>query len=84
MKKAYEAPKLEFEVYELNQMIASNCAAVINSGPEHNGKDACQDWLDLIGITTYSAKAPAYNIEFYQDTNCDCYYSATDNGFFTS
>lgn len=81
MKKAYEAPKLEFEVYELNQMIASNCTKVINSGPEHNGQQACRDWLDLLRPSTLSA---TYNVNFYEDTNCDCYYTSADGIFFTS
>ena len=34
MKKVYEAPEVEIELYELNASIASHCGIVVSNGPE--------------------------------------------------
>lgn len=81
MKLKYEKPMLEVEHYELDASIASNCQMVINSGPAHPDHAPCDDYREIIGVSTFSINGPKYNIDFYDD--CDCYYSASGI-FFTS
>lgn len=83
MKKVYQKPCMEKELYVLDASIASNCRTVINSGPEHNGQDMCSDYRDLMGINSYSFYSKPHNVNFYEDTNCDCYTTSTGE-FFTS
>lgn len=83
MKKVYVKPFVEIERYELNESIASNCAIVVSNGPEMGTHKQCEDYVDYYG--TQSAVAyGVYNVLFYEDTNCDCYYSATDAGYWNS
>lgn len=84
MKKVYEAPSLEIELYELDTSIASNCGTVVDMGPEGPGAVAvCKDYYDKAeeaypDSTTWSLP---HNVDFWN--NCDCYYSASGT-FFTS
>ena len=86
MKKVYEAPSLEIELYELDTSIASNCSAVVTMGPEGPGAVAvCQDYYEITGerkpdSATWSLR---HNVDFWTEANCDCYYSAS-GAFFTS
>lgn len=87
MKKVYEAPKIEIEIYELNANIASNCTEVVTMGDYGGGEGepACNDYLNMVGkppIETGIA-AYAYNINFWKHS-CDCYTTAGGRGFFTS
>lgn len=82
MEKKYVAPKMEIEMYELNTAIASNCAVVVNNGPEMGSHQQCADYKDPFGVMTLNEGT--YNVQFYEDTNCDCYYSASDTGYWTS
>lgn len=86
MKKPYQAPALELELYELNASIASNCSVVVTNGPKVGNHELCDDYVDPFDtqtqrVTTFSGP---YNVQFYEDTNCDCYYSSSDNGYWTS
>lgn len=87
MKKVYEAPSLEIEIYQLDANIASNCTVVVTMGDYGGGSDdqpACNDYLEMVGkplVTSYSGRA--YNVNFWE-TNCDCYTTAAGPGFFTS
>lgn len=84
MKKAYHAPELEIEVYQLNASIASNCNIVVNMGPEAlDAELVCQDYYEIAGETMPTARSRAHNIDFWTDNTCDCYYSA-GGVFFTS
>lgn len=87
MKKAYEKPVLEIEYYELDTNIASNCAEVVSNGPAVGNHQQCDDYDDpfamSLSISTYSTQG-VYNVQFYEDTNCDCYYSSSDYGYWTS
>lgn len=83
MKKVYQKPCMEMELYALDASIASNCRTVINSGPEHNGQDMCSDYRDLMGINSYNLYSNPHNVNFYEDPNCDCYTTSTGE-FFTS
>lgn len=83
MKKIYKKPIVEIERYELNCNIASNCALVVNMGPE--GPDCikvCEDYYEKTGeeISTFSLP---HNVQFWSEETCDCYYSA-GSGCFTS
>lgn len=87
MKKTYEAPALEIEVYELSASIASNCALVVDMGPEGPGAiKVCEDYYDKTGESR-DASAASYslphNVQFWSEETCDCYYSA-GSGCFTS
>lgn len=83
MKKVYKKPILEFESYELDRSIASNCAVVVSNGPAVGDHAQCTDYEDPFAMT-YSTRSATYNIWFYEDTNCDCYYSAADGGYWMS
>lgn len=86
MKKTYESPRIEIEVYELNANIASNCTVIVTMGDYGGGvgEPACNDYLEMVGQPPVGAAATyAYNINFWEHT-CDCYTTAGGAGFFTS
>lgn len=41
MKKVYEAPTLDIELYELDTNIAGNCTEKINNGPGSDNHEVC-------------------------------------------
>lgn len=87
MKRVYEAPIMEIELYELDTNIASNCGDVVNMGPEGPGaEDVCKDYYDK-AEEPYPESATwsraAHNIDFWTEESCSCYYSASGT-FFTS
>lgn len=84
MKKVYEAPKIEVESYELSSSIASNCSVVVSNGPAMGNHEQCSDYNDPFGMMSTRKARAVYNVQFYEDTNCDCYYSAGDQGYWTS
>lgn len=87
MKKVYKKPALEVELYELNKSIASQCAEVIDMGPDMAGAiKVCESWYESEGLPYPPGKARTYskNIDFWNDTVCDCYTTASDKGYFTS
>lgn len=87
MKKAYHAPELEIEVYQLDASIASNCTLVVSNGPAMGNHNQCADYIDPFGMNAakYGAQTMAvYNVLFYEDTNCDCYTTGGDYGYWTS
>ncbi|MDO4312478.1 MAG: hypothetical protein Q4C52_05285 [Eubacteriales bacterium] len=76
---------MEIELYELNASIASNCAVVVSNGPAVGNHEQCDDYEDPFAMSTYSMqRSGPYNVQFYEDTNCDCYYSSSDYGYWTS
>lgn len=88
MKKIYEKPYVEIENYELSSNIASNCALVVNMGPEGPGAiDVCDDYYEKTGETRTQSRIATFslphNIQFWSEETCDCYYSA-GSGCFTS
>lgn len=86
MKKVYEAPKVEIEIYELNASIASNCTVVVTMGDYGGGEGEppCNDYLEMVGLPTISSYSlKSYNVNFWENT-CDCYTTAGGAGFFTS
>ena len=84
MKKTYVAPNLEIELYELNASIASNCALVVQMGPQGPGAiEVCQDYYDKTGETMTTTFSLPHNVQFWSEETCDCYYSA-GAGCFTS
>lgn len=86
MKRVYEAPILEIELYELDTNIASNCSQTVTMGPEGPEAEAvCKDYYDK-AEEPYPESATwsrAHNIDFWTERNCDCYYSSSGS-FFTS
>lgn len=88
MKKVYEKPLVEIEVYTLDCSIASNCALVVNMGPEAtNAIKVCDDYYEKTGESRSTNGVSAYslphNVQFWSEETCDCYYSA-GSGCFTS
>ena len=86
MKKVYEAPALEIEVYQLDANIASNCTVVVSMGDYGGGEGErpCNDYLEMVGLpTTTSYSLRPHNVNFWENT-CDCYTTAGGDGFFTS
>ncbi len=78
MKKKYQAPVVLIETYELNQSIANNCAVIVNNGPADLTHEQCSKYEDIWG--GLSLREPEFvtqqetkNIQFYEDSNCDCY-----------
>ncbi len=86
MKKVYEAPEVEIELYELDRSIASNCHTVVNNGPEAPGHIQCDDYPDNTFDDTMAANygARPHNVSFYDESTCDCYYTADGNGYWQS
>lgn len=87
MKKVYKAPKMEIEYYSLDASIASNCANIVSNGPAVGNHQLCNDYEDPFAMSDESGIAlfgGPYNVQFYEDTHCDCYYSSNDNGYWTS
>ena len=87
MKKVYEVPTLEIELYELDANIGNNCSTTVDMGPEGPGAEAvCKDYYDTAG-EPYPDSAPwslrQKNIDFWTEASCDCYTSASGS-FFTS
>lgn len=83
-KKNYQAPKLELEEFKLDANIASNCAHVVTNGPALGEHHACDDYMNPFGANSISLfSSNLYNVNFYEDTNCDCYTSGGD-GYWTS
>jgi len=84
MKKVYQKPCMEKELYALDASIASNCAIVVSNGPAMETHTQCSDYKQPFaqpGIQTYGGP---YNVAFYEDTNCSCYTTGSDNGYWTS
>lgn len=86
MKKAYVAPLLEIEIYELNSNIASHCGIVVTNGPALGDYTQCKDYQDpfmFIEEPVAEINAPPYNVQFYE-ANCDCYTTGGDYGYWQS
>ena len=83
MKKTYVAPNLEIERYELDASIASHCGIVVSNGPALGAHEPCQDYKDPFAASSASYALP-HNVQFYEDTNCDCYTTGGDYGYWTS
>ena len=86
MKRVYEAPVLEIEIYQLDANIASNCKVVVSMGDYGGGEgeSACDDYLAMVGLpATSSYSLRPHNVNFWENT-CDCYTTAGGDGFFTS
>lgn len=84
MKKVYEAPEVEIELYELDKSIASHCGIVVHNGPELGTHKQCGDYNDPFAARAATYGAGPYNVQFYEDTNCDCYTTGGDYGYWTS
>lgn len=82
MKKAYIAPELSTEVYELNSSIAANCVNTVTNGPALGNHSQCKDYVSPFAISTYSEPK---NVSFYEDAkDCDCYTTTEDGKYWTS
>lgn len=83
MKLTYIAPDLEVEHYELNTSIAANCGNKVSLGPEVGSHAACKEFEGVWG-DEFSISMFAVPISFYDDGTCQCYYSSSGEGYFTS
>ena len=46
--------------------------------------DQCDDYGDPFAARAATYGAGPYNVQFYEDTNCDCYTTGGDYGYWTS
>lgn len=85
MKKAYTKPLIEIDAYELNASIAANCGSVITLGPGSPSDEMCSDWVGTFHVGD-DLNAINGNTSFYESGlgGCDCYYTASGKGYFTS
>lgn len=82
MKREYIKPMIEIERYEMNTSIAANCGTVVSQGPAVGDHTACKEYEDIwedFSISIYAAQT-----SFYDDGTCECYYSSSGEGLFTS
>ncbi|MDD7652768.1 MAG: hypothetical protein PUK81_09550 [Firmicutes bacterium] len=78
-------PSIEVDIYSLDTSIASHCGIVVSNGPEVPGKhEKCGDYDDPFTSGTATIMGGPYNVQFYEDTNCDCYTTGGDYGYWTS
>ena len=90
MKKLYAKPVIEIETYELSASIALNCQNKVNIGPEAPGHEPCTGFDDDYEIVSIipgvGIMSNTERTSFYNDgsNNCDCYYSSSGLGYFTS
>lgn len=86
MKRMYIKPSVEVDIYSLDTSIASHCGIVVSNGPAMGNHKPCDDYKDPFGSETASImnNQAVYNVQFYEDTNCDCYTTGGDYGYWTS
>lgn len=88
MKRSYVAPTLEVELYQLDQAIASNCGTVVHNGPSvpELGISQCEDFVDPFSVVPggMNVMSLPHNVQFYENTNCDCYTTGGDYGYWQS
>lgn len=80
MKKVYVEPELVLELYTLDASIASNCEEVVSNGPEAGNHSACKDYVAPFSLY----KSEPINVNFYEDTACECYTSGQNGMYWTS
>lgn len=87
MKSVYSKPILEIEAYTLSASIASHCDIVVSNGPALGKHEQCSDYQDpfaAIKQPDAGIMSGPYNVQFYEDTKCDCYTTGGDYGYWTS
>lgn len=89
MKKLYIKPSVEVDIYSLDTSIASasHCGIVVSNGPELGNHKLCDDYKDkdpFGGANASIMSSTPKNVQFYEDTNCDCYTTGGDYGYWTS
>ena len=82
MKKVYEAPELEVELYTLDESIASNCTLIVESGPEMPGHSGCEGYVEPFAL--FRSVEEEINMNFYDEVICDCYTTGNGSGLWTS
>lgn len=82
MKKTYEKPKVEVELFSLSQNIAA-CSEKVLFGPDKEN-EACGEYFPPEPFSsTYSARGQFP--PFYDNDSCKCYYTAPrESGYFSS
>lgn len=84
MKEKYQKPTLTFEEYELSASIAANCAVVVSFGPGDEQNVVCEEFEGIWDIQLMQERG---GTSFYEEGTgavCDCYYSSSGDGYFTS
>lgn len=88
MKRKYTTPVFECEAFELNASIASNCAYVIVAGPKQGNHEMCDGYNGPPELNDdydpFKMRKRTYNVNFYDDTECDCYTTGGDTGYWNS
>lgn len=86
MKKEYQKPVIEFEVYSMDEAIAANCTDKVGFGPGDYTNYVCDGFeKDDFEVALYSLRSSGTS--FYNGENgpaCSCYYSSGGEGYFTS
>ncbi len=84
MKKTYEKPKVEVELFSLSQNIAA-CSEKVLFGPDQT--EACGTYFpaDPFALEN-SVQSNAVRVPpFYDNDSCKCYYTAPrESGYFSS
>ena len=83
MRKVYEKPVVEVELYQLSQSIATACATVVSLGPglpDDSSVAVCEEYSVDTGSRSSASTADTwlYDGTFYSTDTCSCYHSLGD------
>ena len=84
MRKVYEKPVIEVELYQLSQSIATACATVVSLGPGgtygNTTYEVCSEYEVDTGSrsSASAASTEVYEGTFYNSDICSCYHSLGD------
>lgn len=80
MKKAYEAPEVEIELYELDASVAATCQQKPTYGPD----EMCEGFEGGDFEVASRSSQKGATVFYETDKSCDCYYSASGGIYFNS
>ena len=84
MRRVYEKPVIEVELYQLSQSIATACATVVSLGPGGTYGNTTYEVCDEYKVDTGSRSSAStadiaiYEGTFYNTDTCTCYHSLGD------
>lgn len=84
MKKKYIKPMVEIERYALDASIAANCGNVVTLGPGNSQNSTCKEFRGDEEVAMLAIGSTSFYEVGDGDTSCDCYYSSSGAGYFTS
>lgn len=83
MKKTYEKPKVEVELFSLSQNIAA-CSEKVLFGPREED-NACGNYFPTDPFALENSVQSNVRVRPFYEDSCECYYSAPkDSGYFSS